>query len=285
MSERKIVAAESGPSGDRPRSDLKVAYQPGPNALVLEVSSKVDYLYREAIEAAVKRVVEVFGVTRGTLVVDDGGALEWVILARVEACLRRAGFEGPAVLPHAFPDREGRSSRDRLRRTRLYVPGNQPKLMLSAGLYGADGIILDLEDSVAPPVKDEARLLVRNALRSVDFKGSERMVRINQGDRGLADLDAVAPHNLHVVLIPKVEDPEQVRRVDDRTREILRKHGLDRPVYLMPIVESALGAIKAYEIASASDNICAGDTDVNLRPRDTSGSRLMYPCSSNRRRL
>jgi len=83
------------------------------------------------------------------------------------------------------------------------------------------------------------------------------MVRINQGERGLADLDFVVPHNLHVVLIPKVEDPEQVRQVDARVRKILKKQKIERPVYLMPIVESALGAIKAHQIATASENVCA----------------------------
>jgi citrate lyase subunit beta/citryl-CoA lyase len=144
--------------------------------------------------------------------------------------------------------------------------------MLNAGLHKPDGIILDLEDGVAPPEKDAARILVRNALRSVDFHGAERMVRINQGRRGLEDLEFIVRHNVHVVLIPKVESPEQVRRVEGRIKEILSSASVpegaasaraeargsrDRHVYLMPIVESALGAIRAYEIATASDNIVA----------------------------
>jgi citrate lyase subunit beta/citryl-CoA lyase len=129
--------------------------------------------------------------------------------------------------------------------------------MLNAGLHKPDGIILDLEDSVAPPEKDAARTLVRNALRSIDFKDSERMVRINQGDRGLEDLEFIAAHNVHVVLIPKVESAEQVIAVDKKISELLAAKAIGRPVYLMPIVESALGAIRAYEIATASPNIVA----------------------------
>jgi citrate lyase subunit beta/citryl-CoA lyase len=128
---------------------------------------------------------------------------------------------------------------------------------LNAGLHGPDGIILDLEDSVAPSQKDAARPIVRNALRCIDFHGAERMVRINQGDLGIADLDFVVPHNVHVVLIPKVESVEQVQRVDARIKEILVGKGIDRPVFLMPIVESALGAIRAYEIATAADTVIA----------------------------
>ncbi len=114
MNDTKIVAATAGPAGERPRSDLKVDYQPGADGLGVEISSKVDYLYGEAIDAAVTRVVESFGVTTGRLAINDAGAVEWVILARVEACLRRAGFEGPPVLPEAAPGALGATTRDRL---------------------------------------------------------------------------------------------------------------------------------------------------------------------------
>ena len=100
-----------------------------------------------------------------------------------------------------------------------------------------------------------ARILVRNALRSVDFKGAERMVRINQGDRGLEDLEFIAAHNVHVVLIPKVESPDQVRQVDEKIRKLLSARKIDQAVYLMPMVESALGVIRAYEIAAATDSV------------------------------
>ena len=76
--------------------------------------------------------------------------------------------------------------------------GNEPKFALNAGLHRPDAIILDLEDSVAPPEKDAARLIVRNALRATNFYGAERMVRINQGAMGIEDLDFIVPHNVHV---------------------------------------------------------------------------------------
>ena len=78
--------------------------------------------------------------------------------------------------------------------------------MLNAGLHGPDGVILDLEDSVAPTQKEAARYVVRNVLRSVDFFGAERMVRINQGQLGLDDLPFLVPHNVHIILIPEVRD-------------------------------------------------------------------------------
>jgi len=253
VSVNEIVKAYAGPNGEKIRSDLVVRFEPGGRPLEMNVASKVEYLYREAIEAAVRRVVRAFGVTTGTLEVEDFGALEWVILARVETCLQRAGFRGEPVLPSPAPGADATRVRGRLRRSRLYVPGNQPKLMVSAGLYGADGIILDLEDSVPPAEKDAARILVRNALAAMDFGSAERMVRINQGELGTADLEAIAPHNVHTILLPKVERPEDVAAIAGRLREL---RGNDAP-YLMPILESPLGISNAYAIAAADRSVVA----------------------------
>ena len=99
--------------------------------------------------------------------------------------------------------------------------------------------------------------MVRNALRTLNFNGAERTVRINQGDMGIEDLDFIVPHNVHLILIPKVERVEQVQRVDARIEALCKAHKRDQPVFLMPIVESALGAIKAYDIATCSKNIVA----------------------------
>jgi citrate lyase subunit beta / citryl-CoA lyase len=248
-----LRAAAAGPRGDDVRSDCHVHYEPGADSLAVEVSSKVDYLYGDSIETAVMRVAAGLGVSTGQLEVVDRGALEWVLMARAETCLRLAGAEGPAVLPDAWPGADVPAVRERLRRSRLYLPGNRPKLMLSAGLYGADGLILDLEDSVTPAEKEAARLLVRNALIALDWGPCERMIRVNQGDLGLEDLRRIGHHNPHVVLLPKVEDPEQVRRAADLLREIAG----ERAPYLMPILESPLGIHRAFEIAAADELVVA----------------------------
>jgi citrate lyase subunit beta/citryl-CoA lyase len=273
MGEPKIKPASAGPTGDRVRSDLNVAYEPGAGGLAVELTSRVDYLYGEAIEAAVRRVAEVFGATTGRLTVTDAGALEWVILARTESCLRRAGFDGPPVLPEPAPGSDAPRRRDRLRRSRLYIPGNQPKLMVSGGLYGADTVILDLEDSVPPAEKDAARVLVRNALVALDWGVSERMVRINQGAVGEEDLAAIAAHNPHTVLLPKVETPAQV----GRAAEILQQLAGEDAAYLMPILESPIGIHHAFEIAAADSSVVAlaiGLEDLSAElaaPRTTEG--------------
>ena len=253
MGEPEIRPACAGPVGERVRSDLNVGYEPSSDPLTIHLTSKVDYLYGEAIERAARRVADAFAVATGQLKMTDAGALEWVILARTECCLRRAGFDGPPVLPDPAPGADVPRRRERLRRSRLYIPGNQPKLMISGGLYGADGIILDLEDSVPPAEKDAARILVRNALVALDWGSSERMVRVNQGQVGEQDLAAIAPHNPHTVLLPKVEEASQVGRAAEILRNIA---GEDAP-FLMPILESPAGIHRAFEIAAADPTVVA----------------------------
>jgi citrate lyase subunit beta/citryl-CoA lyase len=127
--------------------------------------------------------------------------------------------------------------------------------MINAGIYGSQGIILDLEDSVAPEKKSEARLLVRNALRAVDFYGAERMVRINQLPAGLEDLHYCISHGVNLILIPKCEKASEVLQTDGKISEILGRK--NDTIYLMPIIESAAGVMHAFEIASASENVVA----------------------------
>ncbi len=259
MTQSRMQTAEAGRRGEDVRSDcwVKVTLT-GSGGIEVDLKSKVNSLYGESTRRLVRSELDALGVKNGKIEIEDGGALPFVILARVETAVRRLGLDvAEGYIPDFAPGTEYGTERDRFRRSRLYLPGNEARFMLNAGLHKPDGIILDLEDGVAPPEKDAARLVVRNALRSINFHGAERMVRINQGERGLEDLEFVAPHNLHVVLIPKVEAPEQVKRVDRKIRELLSARKIDRPVYLMPIVESGLGAIRAYEIASATDSIVA----------------------------
>jgi citrate lyase subunit beta/citryl-CoA lyase len=220
------------------------------------LQSKVETYYGGAIREQLLEGCRVLGVDHAELNVVDMGALPYVLAARLEAAVRRAGHEPAApYLPPARAGLDEAGDRSRLRRSRLYLPGNEPKFFTNAGLHGPDGLILDLEDSVAPAEKDAARVLVRNALRALDFKGAERMVRINQGVPGLVDLEWIVPHGVQLVLIPKVEDPAQVVDVDRRIAALRRPGAVTGAVHLMPIIESALGAWRAYEIAASSPNV------------------------------
>lgn len=250
--------AITGNSGSGIRSDCQTTLclreQGG---ITIELKSKVETLYGESIRALCTRILGCSGITNAYLGIEDSGALPFVIMARLEAAVLKLTGTVINYLPDFSESNKYSTLRDRFRFSRLYLPGNTPSLMINAGLHSADGIILDLEDSVAPDRKDEARILVRNALRQLDFRGAERMVRINQGARGMDDLDAVIPHNVNLVLIPKCENPENVREVANHIRDIKAGSGLENPVYLMPIIESAMGVELAFDIARADESVVA----------------------------
>jgi|SRR5579864_149118 len=251
-------AGEAGHCGAEIRSDLRVRLEPRERGgLEIQIASRVEVYYGDLIRRQAEEVLEALGVRHAHVEIHDEGALPFVIAARIEAAARRVGLGvGTRVLPDRLALPES-STRDRMRRSRLYVPGSEPKYFINAALHGSDGVILDLEDSVHVSEKDAARLLVRNALRAVDFLGCERMVRINQIPLGLEDLDEIVPESPDLILIPKVESPQQVIEVDRRIAEIKGDYGMTRPIWLMPIVESALGIENAFSIATASPQIVA----------------------------
>ncbi len=276
---------EAGRSGDDVRSDLHadVALTDG-GGLEIEVVSRVGSLYGDSIRETARSTLVGLGVQHARVRVDDKGAVPFVIAARVEAAAKLAGAldGGDGRPPRTAPESE-HTLRDRLRRSRLYLPGDQPKLQLNAGLHGPDAVILDLEDSVHPSQKDAARLVVRNALRCVDFGQAERMVRINQLPLGIEDLQAIVPERPDLVLIPKTETADHVTEVDSRIRDILGEPASgDPPVWIMPILESALGIENAFEIASASPAVVAltiglEDYTADLgAPKTLEGAESLY---------
>jgi citrate lyase subunit beta/citryl-CoA lyase len=245
-------------AGRDEKSDVKITITPGKqpeNEIV--VRSSVGRLFGHHIESLVADALKTLGVKRAHVEVDDRGALDWVMLARVEAAAKR--FD-PSLTSEVLPEwacTPMPTTRQRLRRSRLYLPGSNPDLVQNAGLFKPDGVILDLEDSVSPAEKDTARLLVRNALRAVDFFGAERMVRINQIPAGLEDLPAIVAQKVNLILIPKVETPQDVTCVVDATNQIAARLGVRDPIWMMPILESAKGCWNAFEIASASEQVAA----------------------------
>lgn len=256
--EKEIAAGEAGQSGADIRSDVQVRVEPRERGGVdIAIESRVQAYYGNSIRRQAEEVLEALGVRHAQVQIHDEGALPFVIAARIEAAVRRAGLgQGTRVLPERIALSDP-SARDRMRRSRLYVPGSEPKYFVNAALHGADGVILDLEDSVHLSEKDAARLLVRNALRAVDFLQCERMVRINQLPLGLEDLDEVVPESPDLILIPKVENPSQVIEADRRIDEIKANYGITRAIWLMPILESAMGIENAFAIAKASEQIVA----------------------------
>lgn len=173
----------------------------------------------------------------------------------------------------------------KIRRTRLYIPGNNPAMIRNAPLFGADQIIFDLEDGVAVNQKDAARMLVRNALREINFSGTETTVRINPLGTPFFedDLKEIIPVKPYGIVLPKSEDHKQMLDLCDKMAIIEEKH--DMPigsVKLMPIIESAWGVLQAEKIALSSDRIIGispGGEDLTAdlgAERTIEGEELLY---------
>ncbi len=248
----------AGNKGDKVRSDCFVSLKKTKSGgIQIDLQSKVKSLYGDSIELLCKEVLKFYDLDNVILKIEDQGALPFVLAARLEAAIKQLIKTDKEFLLEMLPENNSMSSFDQHRISRLYLPGNTPSLMINAGIHKPDGIILDLEDAVAVNKKYEARFLVRNALRNLSFMGVERMVRINQIPEGLKDLDYVIPHNVNLILVPKCESAVDLQKVNKRIAAIQKKSKSIKSVWLMPIIESAMGVMKAFEIAQAADNIVA----------------------------
>ncbi|WP_311354351.1 citrate (pro-3S)-lyase subunit beta [Alloprevotella tannerae] len=172
----------------------------------------------------------------------------------------------------------------RLRRTMMFVPGNNPGMMQDAFIYGPDSIMLDLEDSVTMAEKDAARLLVHNALKTIDYGNTEMVVRINPLNTayGKKDVEAVVKAGVHVIRMPKTETAEEVREVEREIERVEKEIGCLGRTKIMAAIESTLGIVNAYDIAVASERMMgialgAEDYCANLKTqRSPEGTELLF---------
>ena len=135
-----------------------------------------------------------------------------------------------------------------IRRSMLYVPGNNPGMLQTGGLFGADVVVLDLEDAVAPTEKDAARDLVSRALRVVDYGLAETCVRINSLDTyAEQDLPVIVPCRPNLVILPKVHCAADIRMLA-QLLECLEEPN-QKPIGIMAIIESPQGLAEVYDIA------------------------------------
>ncbi|MDY6251804.1 MAG: citrate (pro-3S)-lyase subunit beta [Bacteroidales bacterium] len=167
---------------------------------------------------------------------------------------------------------------ERLRRTMMFVPGNNPGMMQDAFIYGPDSIMLDLEDSVTMAEKDSARLLVYNALKTIDYGNTEMVVRINPLNTpyGKKDIEAVVKAGVDVIRMPKTETAEEVVEVEREIEKVEKEIGCLGRTQIMAAIESALGIVNAYAIATASKRMMgialgAEDYSANLKTQRTPG--------------
>jgi citrate lyase beta subunit len=149
---------------------------------------------------------------------------------------------------------------NRVRRAQMYVPGDDMHKIQKAAALGVDSLILDIEDGVAVSQKDVARKTIVEALATLDFGRSERLVRINpvESDFEEADLKAILPARPDGIVIPKVERPEHVRWASEVIGEYERDHRLSiGGIRLLILIETARGIVNLREIGSADDRLDA----------------------------
>lgn len=149
---------------------------------------------------------------------------------------------------------------ERLRRTMMFVPGSNPGMIKEANIYGADAIMFDLEDAVAVTEKDSARLLVFHALKAIDYGTTELVVRINglETPFGKDDIEAMVRAGIHVIRLPKTDSADDVTAVEALIEQAERACGRAiGSTKMMAAIESPLGIINAYQIATSSKRLIA----------------------------
>jgi len=171
-------------------------------------------------------------------------------------------------------------------RSALYIPGNNPGMIQHCPFFGADSVILDLEDAVAISEKDAARKLVSSFLEALDFDESVVVVRINGADTPYfeKDLLAVVPQAPEAIRLPKCESPKDILCADELITKIETAHGIpEGTVKIHAMIESALGIERAFDIASCSSRVEAltlGGQDLLADygiQKTQAGHELFYP--------
>ena len=166
-------------------------------------------------------------------------------------------------------------------RSMLFLPGNNPNMLINGNCLGADAVLFDLEEAVAPAEKTAARILVRNTMRYMDFGTCGRIVRINSIDTPYwkKDLEAILPQKPDLILLPKTSCAADIQEADRYITELEQK--LDIPcntVGLMALIETAMGVENAFAIASSCQRIRAlflgaEDLTADLRCKRTKEGR------------
>lgn len=147
-----------------------------------------------------------------------------------------------------------------MRRSLLFLPGNNPNMLINGNCLGADAVIFDLEDAVAPAEKDAARILVRNTMKYMDFNGIDVVVRINSIDTDFwkRDVDEIMPYKPRLILLPKTGSAADIIEADKYISEVEERLGIEKnTVGLMALIETALGVENAFNIATASKRVKA----------------------------
>ena len=176
------------------------------------------------------------------------------------------------------------ANKKRLRRTMMFLNAQKPGLIKDPYIYRPDSIMLDLEDAVAENQKDAARFSLYHALKEINYRGCERVVRINGLDTPYweEDIHCAVAGGCDAIRIPKTESALDVQRVEAVVEECEKKYGIpEGQTLIMAAIESARGVMKALDICEASERLfgialSGGDYTKDLQTHITgTGLELM----------
>ena len=176
------------------------------------------------------------------------------------------------------------ANKKRLRRTMMFLNAQKPGLIKDPYIYKPDSIMLDLEDAVAENQKDAARFSLYHALKEINYRGCERVVRINGLDTPYweEDIHCAVAGGCDAIRIPKTESALDVQRVETVVEECEKKYGIpEGHTLIMAAIESARGVMKALDICAASERLfgialSGGDYTKDLQTHITgTGLELM----------
>jgi citrate lyase subunit beta/citryl-CoA lyase len=161
----------------------------------------------------------------------------------------------------------------------LFLPGNNPNMLINGAYLGADAVIFDLEDAVSPDEKDAARILVQHTLGAIKFGKCGIVIRINALDTPYweKDVEALGPMAPDMIMPAKVSDAAGMRRLSAKLDEVEKKAGVQKKILLMPLIETALGLENSFAIASSGERVAAlllgaEDLTADLRAQRTKES-------------
>lgn len=146
----------------------------------------------------------------------------------------------------------------RARRTMMFAPANNPKMLVTAHLYGPDCVLFDLEDAVKYADKDAARDLLAEALKVVDYGDTEIFARINplSTEFGKDDVRVLVPAGLRKMRLAMCETPEQVKELDQLLTKVEKEHGIENGACKIQCsLETPLAVMNAVSIATASSRV------------------------------
>ena len=282
-----LIPIHYASAGTDSSSDVVVVVYPNSqDENIIKIESEVKSIFGGSIEATVRDELNRNDVHRAVVEINDRGALDFAIRARLLCTLYRSAdqqYNWKSINIAQAKKSNGNSIQ--LLRSSLYAGGTSPKRMVQAIFYHEDCIVYDLEDSVSEAEKDSARFLICCLLKYQRPERKHVVVRVNglYSNYFNDDLEAIVRFHPDAIRLPKIESAEEVKNVSKKITEIESEADIDRgSTKLWCNIESYNGIINANEIAKADSRIealalGAEDLTASLRAtRTKEGWEILY---------